>query len=118
MTYTVEILLRETHRVVTERVDRDGPEPADWGDGDVSAVLREMLLALDRVKSSGVEPAAKVALRGLSWIVTPFQDGVAIAIEIPSGTAVAGPFSIDQRRLETMIERVLADPQPNRTVVH
>ena len=31
-----------------------------------------------------------------------------IAIEIPSGAAVAGPFDIEQQRLDEMIARVIA----------
>jgi hypothetical protein len=44
----------------------------------------------------------------LSWIVNPYEDGgVVIAIEITLGAAVAGPFQIEQARLEAMITRVL-----------
>jgi hypothetical protein len=64
------------------------------------------------------EPA--VALRGLSWIVNPYEDGgVVIAIEITMGAAVAGPFDIDKSALETMITRVLVRPAPpSSTSVH
>jgi hypothetical protein len=58
-----------------------------------------------------------VALRGFSWIVEPAQGGVVIAIEIPSGAAVAGPFDIEQQVLDGMIARVLAAERPP-TVVH
>ena len=54
-------------------------------------------------------PGQAVALRGFSWIVNPYEaGGVVIAIEITLGAAVAGPFDIDQARLEAMIGRVLA----------
>jgi hypothetical protein len=118
MTYTVEVLLRETHSVVTERIHHSGPQPADWTEEDVSAMLKGMLMAVDRVKNPGAESAAPVALRGISWIVTPFEKGVAIAIEIYSGTAVAGPSSIDQQRLEGLIARVMSGPSSGGTVVH
>ena len=58
-----------------------------------------------------------VTLRGFSWIVEPTDAGVVIAIEIPSGAAVAGPFDIEQSALDGMISRVLAAGSP-RTVVH
>jgi hypothetical protein len=53
-----------------------------------------------------------VTLRGFSWIVEPTSEGVVIAIEIPSGVAVAGPFRIDQSRLDRLISRVLAAARP------
>ena len=118
MTYNVEVLLRETHDVVTDRLQHAGPQPAEWTDQDVTAVLEGMLLALDRVKNPASDIASQVVLRGISWIVTPFENGVAIAIEIHSGTAVAGPFSIDQGRLEGMITRVMTSAASGRTVVH
>jgi hypothetical protein len=43
---------------------------------------------------------------------------VVIAIEIPTGAAVAGPFRVEQRTLDAMITRVLAAAAPVRTVVH
>jgi hypothetical protein len=40
--------------------------------------------------------------------VSPYESGgVVLAIEITLGVAVAGPFDIDQARLEAMIARVL-----------
>jgi hypothetical protein len=61
-----------------------------------------------------------IALRGLSWIVNPFEEGgVVIAIEITLGAAIAGPFDIDQGRLEAMITRALAPRAvPSTTSVH
>ena len=50
-------------------------------------------------------------LRGLSWIVNPYEEGgVVIAIEITLGAAIAGPFDISQLALEAMITRVLSVP--------
>jgi hypothetical protein len=43
---------------------------------------------------------------------------VVIAIEITLGVAVAGPFDIDQSRLEGMIGRVLTSPAPSTSRVH
>jgi hypothetical protein len=67
-----------------------------------------MLRAMDRRKRPG-ESDREIALRGLSWIVNPYEGGgVVIAIEITTGAAVAGPFDIDKSALEGMIARVLA----------
>jgi hypothetical protein len=53
----------------------------------------------------------------LSWIVNPFEDGgVVIAIEIPMGAAIAGPFDIEQAVLERMVARVLAPAGKSSTV--
>jgi hypothetical protein len=98
MTFDVEIVLRERNYAVTERIEY-GVEPHGWRESDVEAVLKQILLAIDRVK----HPAAQspfVALRGFSWIVEPVDGKVVIAIEIPMGAAVAGPFAIDQGRLD------------------
>ena len=106
VTYDVEIVLRERDEAVTERLEVDA-EPRHWSETHAAAVLRDMLLAIDRARN----PAATdryVALRGFSWIVEPVEGGVVIAIEIPSGAAVAGPFEIDQRVLAAMITRILA----------
>ena len=76
-----------------------------------------MLLAIDRAKNPGDEPR-HVHLRGFSWIVEPTDGGVVIAMEIPSGAAVAGPFDIPQPRLDGMITRVLNAAREPKTVVH
>jgi hypothetical protein len=116
MTFDIEIVLRERDYAVTETVRHDAV-PADWTDVDVETVLKEMLLAIDRTKNP--EAADRyVALRGFSWIVEPTVGGVVIALEIPSGAAVAGPFDIEQNRLDGMITRVLAAARPSRPTVH
>src|SRR5688500_4534848 len=115
MTFDVEIVLREQDHAVTERIEH-ATDPSAWTDRDVESVLKGILLAIDRVK----HPEATdryVALRGFSWIVEPTDAGVVIAIEIPMGAAVAGPFDIDQGRLDAMINRVLASARP-AAVVH
>lgn len=117
MTFDVEIVLKERTNAVTETVHLGGNTPPDWNEGDVESVLKAMLLAIDRVKHPG--PGDRyVALRGFSWIVEPTEEGVVIAMEIPSGAAVAGPFDIPQARLDGMITRVLAAASPVRPVVH
>jgi hypothetical protein len=57
-------------------------------------------------------------LRGFSWIVEPMGDQVVIAIEIPMGAAVAGPFTIERHRLDGMIRRVIAAAARPGPTVH
>jgi len=116
MTFDIEIVLRERDYAVTETVPH-GNAPSEWTDQDVEAVLKEILLAIDRVRNPGTRDRF-VALRGFSWIVEPSEGGVVIALEIQSGAAVAGPFAIDQARLDRMIKRVIATASPTRPVVH
>lgn len=108
MTVSVDIWLRGTDFATTERIEGITRAPAAWTDDDVRLVLEGMLRAMDRRKRPG-ESDRDIALRGLSWIVNPYEDGgVVIAIEITMGAAVAGPFDIDKVALEAMIARVLA----------
>jgi len=106
MVFDVEIVLRERNYAVTERIEH-GREPAAWAEADVETVLKQILLAIDRVKNRNAGNR-HVALRGFSWIVEPVEEQVVIAIEIPMGAAVAGPFAIDRSRLDEMIRRVIA----------
>ena len=106
MTFDVEIVLREQNVATTQRIEH-GTEPDAWREPDVETVLKQILRAIDRAKN----PAGNtrfVALRGFSWIVEPVGEHVVIAIEIPMGAAVAGPFAIDRTRLDAMIRRVIA----------
>ena len=116
MTYDVEIVLREHNDAVTEHLRHPG-EPSAWTERDVESVLKEILLAIDRAKHPDAAERY-VALRGFSWIVEPTQGGVVIAMEIPSGAAVAGPFEIAQPRLDGLINRVLSAAREPKTVVH
>ncbi len=116
MLYNVEIVLRERDYAVTEEVHHLGNPPSDWTEIDVEGVLTSMLQAIDRVKNPGDE-RAQVRLRGFSWIVEPTDGGVVIAMEIPSGAAVAGPFDIPQPRLDGLITRVLDAARETKTVV-
>lgn len=116
MTFDIEIVLRDRDYAVTETASHD-VSASDWTELDVETVLKEMLLAIDRVKHPASEDRY-VALRGFSWIVEPFEGGVVIALEIPSGAAVAGPFDIGQARLDGLITRVLAAARPHPPVVH
>jgi len=116
MQYDVEIVLRERNYAITEQIEH-GIEPRAWGERDVRIVLEQILRAIDRAKNPD-NPAAHVALRGFSWIVEPMDAGVVIAIEIPTGAAVAGPFAIEQDRLDSMVRRVVAAAAIPRPTVH
>lgn len=116
MEFDVEIVLRETNRAVTERIEH-GTEPRAWRDLDVETVLKQILRAIDRVKNPSAA-GRSVALRGFSWIVEPMGDQVVIAIEIPTGAAVAGPFAIDAERLDAMIRRVIAAAAAPGPTIH
>ena len=112
MNVLVDVWLRGQDFASTEKIEGVVREPSAWTDDDVRAVLHGMLITMHRLKHpEDVEKA--VSLRGLSWIVNPFEDGgVVIAIEITLGAAISGPFNIDKDRLETMITRVLEHPMP------
>jgi len=110
VTVPVDVWLRGNDHATTVEVHGVERAPRAWTDEDVRMVLEGMLRAMDRLKRPG-EAERPVALRGLSWIVNPYEEGgVVIAIEITLGAAIAGPFDIDQTALEGMIERVLTRP--------
>jgi hypothetical protein len=118
MHYTLEIVLREQNEATSERVHHATP-PDAWTAADVEDVLKTMLLAIDRRRNpDGGGGDRYVALRGFSWIVEPTPEGVVIAIEIPSGAAVAGPFQIGQAQLDGLVRRVIAAASPGRPTVH
>lgn len=104
---TVDVWLRGTDFATTATIEGSPHPPRTWTDDDVRQVLEAMLRAMDRLKRPG-ETDREISLRGLSWIVNPYEEGgVVIAIEISMGAAVAGPFDIDKAALEAMIARVL-----------
>jgi len=110
MTVPVDVWLRGHDHATTVEVAGIARAPRAWTDDDVRMVLEGMLRAMDRLKRPGGEDRP-VVLRGLSWIVNPYDEGgVVIAIEITLGAAIAGPFDVDKGALETMIARVLAPP--------
>jgi len=120
MTFDVEIVLRERDYAVTQQIAVPGAgrrSPDEWSDDDVEEVLKAILLAIDRARNP--ESSQRyVALRGFSWIVEPTAVGVVIAIEIPMGAAVAGPFAAEQAGLDRKIRRVIAAAAPHKPVVH
>jgi hypothetical protein len=119
MNVSVDVWLRGTDFARTETIENIAEPPGVWTDDDVRNVLEGMLRAMDRQKRPG-EDDRVIALRGLSWIVNPYEEGgVVIAIEITLGAAVAGPFDIEKAALETMIARVLAGSDaPSSATVH
>jgi len=119
MFFNVEIVLRGSDNAIVERLEHDAGDAQSWTEIDVQGVLKSMLLAIDRAKNPGADERY-VTLRGFSWIVEPSEGGVVIALEIPMGAAVAGPFDIPQQRLDSLIKRALASAAPAtaRPVVH
>lgn len=119
MQFDIEVILRNEKEAVVEHAVH-AREPRDWDEQDVAAVLEQILLAVHRAKNPrAVDP--EVALRGFSWIVEPFDKGrVVIAIEIPTGAAVAGPFAIDQHTLDRLIAAALqrANASTSGTTIH
>ena len=110
MSFQVDIWLRGTDVATTATLEGITREPGSWNDDDVRLVLEAMLRAMHQLKHPS-DAQFPVTLRGLSWIVNPFEDGgVVIAVEVGMGAAVAGPFDADQAALETMITRVIASP--------
>ena len=107
MVFNVEIVLKGREYAVTETIVHEGREAPVWTDEDVESVLKEILQAVDRAANPGDDERA-VTLRGFSWIVEPSDGQVVIAVEIPSGAAVAGPFDIEQAKLDEMITRIVA----------
>ena len=119
MSFQVDIWLRGTDVATTATLEGITREPGSWNDDDVRLVLEAMLRAMHQLKHPS-DAQFPVTLRGLSWIVNPFDGGgVVIAIEITLGAAIAGPFDIDKTTLETMIERVLRHhPAASGTTIH
>jgi len=108
MPVDVDVWLRGQNFATTRTIDGIDRAPSAWTDDDVRLVLEGMLRVMQDLKHPTRDPAP-VALRGLSWIVNPYEEGgVVIAIEITLGAAIAGPFKIEQAVLESMIARVIA----------
>ena len=110
MSVKVDVWLRGSDIASSEMIAGIDREPKSWTEVDVRQLLQGMLETMHRLKHPAETPSA-VSLRGLSWIVNPYEDGgVVVAIEIGMGAAVAGPFDIEQNALETMITSVLVQP--------
>ena len=109
MDFPVEIWLRGDNHATTDTIAPVEREPRAWTDGDVVAVLEEMLRALERARHPDAPRDRPVALRGFSWIVSPYESGgVVIAIEMTLGAVVGGPFDVAEGQLTAAISRVMA----------
>jgi hypothetical protein len=116
----VDVWVRGTTTAATHAVPGVPVDAAAWTDDDVSALLTGMLLALEKERNPHGAPPA-VSLRGFSWIVSPFDGGVVVHLEMQLGSASAGPFAVDSDRLTEAITRVLdaaSSPTPPSTTVH
>lgn len=120
MTIHVDVWLRGQDFATTQSIEGVAGEPKAWTDEDVRLILEGMLQAMHQLKHPADTDRPPIALRGLSWIVNPYEEGgVVIAIEITMGAAVAGPFDVDKATLEEMIARVLARPaSPQSSAIH
>jgi hypothetical protein len=122
MEIPLDIWLRGDNHATSHVISPVAREPRRWTDDDVTAVLVGMLRALEQAKNPEADENRRVAMRGFSWIVNPFEGGgVVIALELSLGAVIAGPFDIAERDLTVMIERVIAAeraavPGPGSTV--
>jgi hypothetical protein len=107
MTVHVDVWLRGQDHATTRLLEGIDREAREWTVEDVRAVLEGMLQTMHRLKHPE-EPDRPISLRGLSWIVSPYEEGgVVIAIEITLGAAVAGPFDVDSSSLERLVSLAL-----------
>ena len=87
MTVHVDVWLRGSDCATTESIEGVVREPRVWTDDDVRVVLEGMLQAMHRLRHPK-ESDRTIALRGLSWIVNPYEDGgVVIRIHDPAQPA-------------------------------
>lgn len=123
MDFQVDVWLRGENHATTKTLSGPVRAADAWTDEDVRVVLTEMLRAMNRQKNPSAEDPG-ISLRGLSWIVNPYEEGgVVVALEITLGAAIAGPFAIDKTELEGRITRVLqidraGSPTSPETRVH
>jgi hypothetical protein len=115
MSIEVDVWVRGTLHAETQRIESLPPDPAAWDEQDVRRLLSEMLRALERKKNPGGD-APPISLRGFSWIVSPYESGVLVHLEMQMGTASAGPLAIDEQRLTLMVSRIMAAEETPRTV--
>jgi hypothetical protein len=124
MEIPLDIWLRGDNHATSLVISVTSREPQRWSDDDVTAVLVGMLRALEQAKNPEADENRRIAMRGFSWIVNPYEGGgVVIALELSLGAVVAGPFDIAERALSAMIQRVMAAeraamPGAGSTLVH
>src|SRR5687768_17579616 len=119
MEISVDIWLRGDNHATTAIITPVPREPHAWTDADVALILEGMLRALDHARHPHAEPDRAVALRGFSWIVSPFETGgVVIALEMTLGAVVAGPFAVAESDLTARIQRVMDSQRSHSATVH
>jgi hypothetical protein len=119
MDIQLDIWLRGDNHATTAVIAPVPRVAGAWTDADVVSVLEGMLRALERAKHPDALPDRPVALRGFSWIVSPFETGgVVIALELTLGAVVAGPFDVPESELSSKIERVVSASRAPATTVH
>jgi hypothetical protein len=106
-TFKVEVVLKGSDSAVTESITVPHGPPSTWNEAAVGEVLVETLRAIDRAQNPKAPRDRAVSLLGFSWIVEPMEGQVVIAIEIPMGAAVAGPFDLPQAQLDALITRTI-----------
>ena len=117
MDVQVEIWLRGDNHATSQVIAPVPRDPRAWSDADIVALLEGMLRALERARDPDASPDRPVALRGFSWIVSPFDTGgVVIALELTLGAVVAGPFDVSESALSARIERVVGAHRAPATV--
>ena len=117
MDFTVEVLLKGREDVVARQMEH-AVAPREWTDEDVRTVLHMALREFEQALSPDADEPRPIQLRGFNWIVTPLQQGVAIAIEMATGALVAGPFDVDKEWLAAAIGRVMVTPAIPERGVH
>jgi hypothetical protein len=115
MIIPVEIMLRHDERVFSETIEHPR-DASEWTAADLEQILREILLRIDCLQHPGRDERPPVSLRGMNWIVSAYREGVAIAFEIHSASAVAGPFSVPQPALERLMNEAFAAARPPTTI--
>lgn len=119
-TFDVEVVLKGADRAVTEKVVLQHGEPGSWDEAAAHDALAEILRAIERVQNPKAPRDRAVNLLGFSWIVEPEGEQVVIAIEIPMGAAVAGPFKVDRAKLDALLTKTiqLERMKTSSTVIH
>lgn len=117
MNFTVEVLLKGREDVVARSMEHHAT-PGRWTDEDVRDLLRMALGEFDQALTPEADERRPINFRGFNWIVTPVDEGVAIAIEMATGALVAGPFDVEQEWLTAAIGRVMASPAAEQGGVH
>lgn len=115
MTIEVDVWIRGTQHATTHRVELSSATASDWNESDVHQLVSEMLLAMNRDKNPGAEPPP-LSMRGFSWIVSPYESGVVVHLEMQSGTVSAGPFAITEDRLTALMARVMRPSESSERV--